>query len=124
MQYLSASMTQKAYEKIQGINAKVWSNGFRQSAAYWNGEKTFLCYSSASLLNEPSLSDFTFQEEECNEEDIRKREERVGHLLGMIRKPDLVIVSTSQKPIPTSLPDKREELEERIMGALQESKHW
>ena len=99
----------------------MWSNGFRESAAYWQGRDTFRCYSSVGLLNEPHLDDFTFQEEECSEEEIQKREERVGHLLGMIRRPDLVIVSQSQKPIPTSLPDKKEVLEQRIMKALGKS---
>ena len=124
LQYLRSHKTEKAIRTDAGIRANVWSNGFRESAAYWQGRDTFQYYSSAGLLVEPRLNDFIFEEEECREEEIQKREDGIAHLLTMMRKPDLVVVSRSQKPIPTSLPDKRVELEARIMNALSKSGYW
>ena len=124
LQYLRSIKTQRTREREAEIHAGVWTNGLRESAAYWQGKDTFQCYSSAPLLNEPSLNDFNFQEEECGEENLQRRVENVANFLSLMRKPDLVVVSTSQKPIPTSLPDKREMLEQRIMDALSKTGHW
>jgi len=124
LQYLRSNKTQRAREREASIHAGVLTNGLRESGAYWQGRDTFQCYSSAPLLNEPSLNDFTFQEEECGEENLQRRVENVANFLSLMRKPDLVVVSTSQKPIPTSLPDKREMLEQRIMDALSKTGHW
>lgn len=66
LQYLQSNKTQKALEREAEIHAGVLTNGFRESAAYWQGKDIFRYYSSASLLNEPSLNDFTFELEECS----------------------------------------------------------
>jgi len=118
-QYLFSRENEKLREEKSKYFAKVFTNAYRQTQSYWLGKETYEHYSSAPLLVEPDPKDYTFEEEEITEEQLKNKVQNLSRLINSLKKPDLLVVSNSQKPIPTCPPEKTEYLESMVLRILE-----
>jgi len=118
LQYTDRVMKKDVEEKRMKIWAGVMTNPLRNAQANWNGERNYQHYSSEPLLEQLTADDFNFFDEICSPEEKNKRIARVNNFFKGVRKPELVMITRSQKPIPSCPPSQCGELEQCILECL------
>ncbi len=124
LQYICGTIKERVQEMRMKSLAGVMTNPLRNMQALWQGEQKYVHYSSQPLLEQLTTDDFDFSDESCTQEEIRVRGEKICHFLQNVRKPDLVMISRSQKPIPSCPPKQWKELESSVLECLLESGHF
>jgi hypothetical protein len=97
---------------------KVATNQRRELQAHWRGDKKYLHY-SIDYLPEVSLDEYEFTPEEVTPEQLQTRKRNLTYLISQLKKPSLIVLSESQRPIPTCPPNKVEHLETLILQILE-----
>lgn len=97
---------------------KVMTNGVRHLQAYWRGQEKYRHYSMDDIP-EINLGEYDLTSEEVTQEQLNKRAENFSTLISGLKKLDLIILSESQKPIPTCPPQKVEHLETLVLKTFE-----
>ena len=118
--FLESELNEGARKEMWNYTMRVCGNGLREMQALWNGQDKYLHYSSEPLLKEHDPDFYSFTAEKVTEEDYRIRRQNFLGLIRELRKPELVVVSESQKPIPTCPPERVEHLEAMVFSILEE----
>jgi len=118
--FLDSELNEGAGKPLRDYTFLVLKNGLREMQALLTGQNKYLHYSSAPLLEEPDPSFYSYTAEKVTQENYRTRRENLSRLIRGLRKPDLIVVSESQRPIPTCPPERVEHLESMVFSILEE----